>query len=120
MRFELGRIALAIPTSMPRDNAKHYPWYPTAERRPHFSKDRTSVRTRYEPADFFSGGVVQPNTAQVARDFAAAVAFPDLPSGFNGVAFVRLICLVPDVRFPGGCVFLIALVRVGAGAGRGG
>ena len=47
---------------------------------------------------FFSGGVVHTSTAQLARDFAAAVASPDLPSGFGCVGFVRLIRLVSDVR----------------------
>ena len=47
---------------------------------------------------FFSGGVVHTSTAQLARDFAAAVASPDLPSCFGCVGFVRLIRLVSDVR----------------------
>ena len=91
---------------MPRDNAKHYPWYPTAERRPHFSTAEQVFGLATSPPIFFSGGVVHTSTAQLARDFAAAVASPDLPSGFGCVGFVRLIRLVSDVRFgPGARIF---------------
>ena len=60
-------------------------------------QSRTLVRTCHEPADFFwRRSPTEHGTT--ARDFAAAVMFPDLPSGFGGVGFVRLIRLVSDVR----------------------
>lgn len=51
-----------------------------------FSEMRTSVRTRNEPADFFSGGVVQPNTAQLASLDRSPSSNP-LSLAVCGVAF---------------------------------
>jgi len=46
-------------------------------------------QTRHEPADFFWRRSLSEH-GTTCRDFAAAVMFPDLPSGFWCVAFGRL------------------------------